>query len=275
MGERLRRKIINEIKVNPKKSAPKIASVIFKTLNVKITPQTVRNVAGYHGRVARRKCYVSEANKKKRLAFAIRHTDKLQSYWNKVIWSDESKFEIFSSKRREKVWRKSGTAFDPRHLAPTVKHGGGSVMVWGCMTAAGPGKLIFIDGIMGQYKYRNILQQNLLTSARQFGIEDDFIFQHDNDPKHTARSIKQWLSENGVNVMEWPAQSPDINPIEHLWEHLDRKIRENSLSNLQQLKNVIQDAWNNIPASVTKKLVDSLPNRLEAIRKSKGNPTKY
>lgn len=229
----------------------------------------------YKGRNARKKCLVSAANKKKRFNFAIQHADKSQMYWNNVIWSDESKFELFSSNRQVRVWRKVNTALDPKNLQATVKHGGGSVMVWGCMSASGVGNLVFIDGKMDQYVYKNILLHNLLPSARKLGLESGFVFQQDNDPKHTARSVKQWLSENIENVLEWPPQSADLNPIEHLWDHLDRKIHEQPISSLTELRKVIQREWEKIPANVTKNLVDSMPRRLQAVLKSKGYPTKY
>lgn len=278
VSNRLKAIIVREVKSNPRISGPKIAANVAGTHDVHVTPQTVRNILhkhGYKGRNARKKCLVSAANKKKRLNFAIKHSDKPQAYWNKVIWSDESKFELFSSNRQIKVWRKVNKSLDPKNLAPTVKHGGGSVMVWGCMSAAGVGNLTFIDGKMDQYIYKNILVQNLEPSARKLGLESEYIFQQDNDPKHTARSVKQWLSENIENVLEWPAQSPDLNPIEHLWEHLDRQIHQNPISSLTELKKVIRTEWEKIPASVTKNLVDSMPRRLQAVRESKGFPTKY
>lgn len=276
--EQLNRVIIREVKKNPRISAPNIASIISESQNAQLNPQTIRNTlkkAGYNGRNARKKGLVSKANKTKRLNFAIHHANKPQSFWNKILWSDESKFELFSTKRKVIVWRKPRTEMDPKNLVPTVKHGGGSVMIWGCMAASGAGKLVFIDGRMDQFVYRNILEQNLMESARQLNIESDFVFQHDNDPKHTARSVKEWLSLNIPNVLEWPAQSPDINPIEHLWDHMDRQIRKMSISNLNQLKSAIVNEWAKIPPAVTRKLVESMPRRLQAVRNAKGNPTKY
>lgn len=278
VNDRLRAVIVREVKANPRISATKIAANVAGSRDVHLTPQTVRNVLkndGYNGRNARKKCYVSLVNKKKRLNFAVQHADKPQTYWNKVIWSDESKFELFSSNRQVKVWRKVNKAYEPKNMVPTVKHGGGSVMVWGCMSADGVGNLVFIDGKMDQYVYKNILRQNLLSSARKLNLESDFVFQQDNDPKHTARSVKQWMANNIENVLEWPAQSADLNPIEHLWDHLDRKIHENTVSSLAELKNVIKSEWEKIPASVTSKLVESMPRRLQAVRASKGFPTKY
>ncbi|VVC33255.1 Hypothetical protein CINCED_3A007839 [Cinara cedri] len=83
-----------------------------------------------------------------------------------------------------------------KNLQLTVKYGGGSVMVWGCMSAQGVGNLHIIDGIMNQYIYLNILKTNLAASAEKMGIKDYFIFTQDNDTKHTAKKVKAWLSNN-------------------------------------------------------------------------------
>ncbi|GFU84723.1 transposable element Tc1 transposase [Trichonephila clavipes] len=115
---------------------------------------------------------------------------KTDSFWKKVIYNDESKFNIFGSDGRRTVWRKPNTALDPKNLRPTVKQGGGSVMVWGCMASNGVGNLVFIDGIMDHNPCIDILNNNLEESAKKLGLDRNFIFQQDNDPKHTARNVK-------------------------------------------------------------------------------------
>lgn len=94
------------------------------------------------------------------------------------------------------MWRKPNTKLKIRHLHQTVKHGDGSIMVWGCMAASGTGNLIFIDGILDKYKYLNILKNNLKEHARKLGLLEDFHFQQDNNPKHTARIVKVWIVYN-------------------------------------------------------------------------------
>ncbi|VVC33274.1 Hypothetical protein CINCED_3A019086 [Cinara cedri] len=120
----------------------------------------------------------------------------------------------------------------PKNLQPTVKYGGDSVMVWGCMSAQCVENLHFINGIIYQDIYLNILKINLVASAEKKGIKDDFIFTQDNDPKHTAKKIKAWLSKNVIEYLVTPLQSPDINPI----ENLDRKIRDHNISSKETLK---------------------------------------
>ncbi|KAK3553276.1 hypothetical protein QTP86_032764 [Hemibagrus guttatus] len=108
----------------------------------------------------------------------------------------------------------------PRKISPRgVKYDqknawGGNIMLWGCFSAKGPGRLIRVKERMNGAMYREILSKNLLPSARALKMERGWVFQHDNDPKHTARATKEWLRKKHFKVLEWPSQSPDLNPIE-------------------------------------------------------------
>ncbi|GBP15725.1 Transposable element Tc1 transposase, partial [Eumeta japonica] len=191
----------------------------------------------------RKKPLVSLINRQKRIAFAEEHINKPEDFWKKVLFSDESKYCIFGIKGRQLVWRKPCTALNPKNLKPTVKHGGGGVMVWGCMSSKGVGNLEFIESTMDHRAYLDILKRNLPESVRKLGIQDDYIFQQDNDPKHTAYNTKLWLLYN-VKTAKTPPQSQTLNPIEHLWDLLERRIRNHVQP--QMLKSVLVEEWNNI-----------------------------
>ena len=122
------------------------------------------------------------------------------------------------------MWRKDGEAYSPKNMVPTVKFGGDSIMIWKCFSAKGVGKISVIDGKMNAQKYKQILQENLMPSVESFELPSDYIFQQDNDPKNTAKSIKKQLSENNVNVLQWPSQSLGLNPIGNLWQFLKIQI---------------------------------------------------
>ena len=107
---------------------------------------------------------------------------------------------------------------------PTVKHGGGSIMLWGCFAAGGTGALHKIDGIMRMENYVDMLKQHLKTSVRKLKPGCKWVFQMDNDPKHTSKVESKWLKENIVKVLEWP-QSPDLNPIDNVWTDLKKRVR--------------------------------------------------
>ncbi len=112
------------------------------------------------------------------------------------------------------IWRKSNTAFQKKNIIPTVKYGGGSVMVWGCFAASGPGRLAVINGTMNSAVYQKILKDNVRPSVRDFKLKRTWVLQQDNDPKHTSKSTSEWLKKNKMKTLEWPSQSPDLNPIE-------------------------------------------------------------
>ncbi|GBN19770.1 Transposable element Tc1 transposase [Araneus ventricosus] len=151
-----KRKILKEIKIDPKVSAVKLAAETSQIIVRSVSVETVRIVigqAGYKSRVARKKPFISLQNQKKRLEFAKTHELKTNNFWKKVLSSDERKFNIFGSDGRRTTVRKPKTVLDPKHLRPTVKHGGGSVMFWSCMASTGVGNLVSIDGIMNHLLY--------------------------------------------------------------------------------------------------------------------------
>jgi hypothetical protein len=144
-------------------------------------------------------------------------------FWKTVLFTDESKFNIFGSDGPQYVWRKPKEELDPKNIIPIVKHGGGNAMVWGGMGYAGVGELAIGKGIMIAKGYVNILRGNLKKSVRKLGIQDSYLFQQDNDPKRTARITREWLLYNARGLLETPPQSQDINPIENLWLLLEKK----------------------------------------------------
>lgn len=148
-------------------------------------------------------------------------------------------------------------------------------MVWGCMAASGVGNLHFIEGIMDKHIYLDILKTHVKESASKLGIADNFKFYQDNDPKHTSLVAKNWLLYNCPKVIKTPAQSPDLNVIEHLWDELGRRMQNRLCSNKEQLKAALQEEWSKITPDVCKKLVDSIPKRLQAVENQKGYATKY
>ena len=156
-----------------------------------------------------------------------------------------------------------------------MKHGGGTVNVWGCFAWNGVGNLVFIEGNMTGEMYKDILAQNLFQSSKKLRLGSSMVFQHDNDPKHTSRVVKNWLAEKRVECLIWPSFSPDLNPTEHLWDELERRLKKHQPKNEKELRELLQVEWNNIGEDVTKKLVESVPNRLYECFRMKGYPTKY
>jgi len=195
-----------------------------------------------------------------------------------VIFSDESQFRVFESERQRYRWRKRGAPLSAADVQPTVKHGGGNIMVWGCLTSQGVGNLCRIDGGLDAELYCRILEEDWKGTLDYYHLDRaEVIFQHDNDPKHTAKRTKRWLEDNRVHVLDWPAQSPDLNPMEHLWGEVKRRM--GCLSKKPRSKNELwdrlQDVWNGIEPSVCAKLVGSMPARIQAVLDAKGGYTRY
>ena len=144
------------------------------------------------------------------------------AFWKHVLWSDESKYHFFGSDDKVMVWRTPKEEYNKKCRVPTVKHGGGNVKVWGCFAWNGVENLVFIEENMTSEMYKNILDKNLFQSSRKLQMDSDMVFQHDNDPKHTAHIVRYGLSENYVERLIWPLFLPDLNPVEHLWDELER-----------------------------------------------------
>src|SRR6266550_3398768 len=165
-----------------------------------------------------------------------------------------------------------------RLVQGTLKFGGGSVMVWGSMMWEGPGMACKIDGRMDGQLYVDILEDELQASLDYYGKEaEDVIFQQDNDPKHTCKLAKKWFDDHGIEPLLWPAQSPDLNPIEHLWHHLKRRLAnyETQPNGILELWERVQDEWDKIDPKVCQDLIESMPRRMQAVIEAKGGSTKY
>ena len=151
-------------------------------------------------------------------------------------------------------------------------------MVWGCITAEGIGYLTRIDGHLNADLYCQILRDELMKSLEYRNLDtNEIIFQQDNDPKHTSKLARQWFEEHGIKLLEWPPQSPDLNPIEHLWAILKRRLNqyEGAPSGMNELWERIETEWAKIDAEVCLNLIKSMPRRVHAVLKAKDGWTDY
>ena len=215
---------------------------------------------------------------KDRYEFAKRHKDWTVEDWKRVVWSDETKINRLGSDGRNYVWKRAGNRCTDQHVKPTVKFGGGSIMIWGCMTSQGVGYACRIEGTMDAELYRSILRDELTNTMEYYGLDRErMIFQQDRDSKHTSCLATQWFEDHGIRVLEWPAQSPDLNPIEHLWSHLKRRLGtyETEPSGILELWERVEREWNEIPVHVCVDLIESMPRRITALIKARGGHTKY
>ncbi len=217
---------------------------------------------------------LNQRQRQKHLTWAVEKKNWTVAQWSKVLFSDESKCCFSFGNQGPRVWRKSGEAQNPCCLKSSVKFPQ-SVMIWAAMSSAGVGPLCFLKSTVNAAIYQEILEHFMLPSADKLYGDADFIFQQDLAHAHTAKGTKSWFNDHGVTVLDWPANSPDLNPIENLWGIVKRKMRDTRPNNADELKATVKETWASIPPQQCHKLITSMPRRIEAVIKAKGAPTKY
>ncbi len=143
------RRILSLVKKTPFTTVGQIKNTL-QEVGVCVSKSTIKrrlHQSEYRGFTTRCKPLVSLKNRKARLEFAKRHLKKPSQFWNNILWTDETKINLYQSDGKRRVWRRKGTAHDPKHTTSSVKHGGGSVMAWAYMAASGTGSLVFIDDV--------------------------------------------------------------------------------------------------------------------------------
>ncbi|EYB96308.1 hypothetical protein Y032_0151g2804 [Ancylostoma ceylanicum] len=192
---------------------------------------------------------------------------------HKIIFSDEKKFNLDGPDGVKSYWRdlrKNPIVFSRRNF------GGGSLMVWGAFCAASKLEIAFVSCRMDSAEYQGTLQRHLLPFLRGRRLLK-YTFQQDNAAVHVSQSTKTWLSENRVNLMDWPACSPDLNPMENLWGIIARKVYSNhrQFQTIDDLKTAVIEAWEDVEDDTLKNLVNSMPNRLFEVASRQGGPIDY
>jgi len=266
------------------RGAAKNVTEVQKEMFPDVSAQVIRRrlkEAGLVCRVRKEKPFISPANKEKRRLWALAHESWTVEDWKNVIFSDESKFLLFKSDGRQWAWFRPGQAYEDRFVKKTVKHGGGSIMVWGCISGRGMGRLHRVEGIMCAPDYVEILEGPLLGSLKDLGYRrtgnSGVLFQQDNDPKHKSRLAMGWLKTHRVKLLDWAPSSPDMSIIEHVWDQLDALIRARDPlpRNQEEMWAALQEEWDNFPQDKLDKLYESMPRHVAALVKARGGHTKY
>lgn len=244
-----------------------------------VSGQTIRNRLRVQARPMRAYrpytgSIIRPGHRRARLQWARRHRRWRRRNWDTVLFSDESRYNLSHADGRVRVYRRKGERFAEACVRERDRFGGGGVMVWGGIMGGRKTRLIVVRGNMNAARYINeILTPEVIPFLRRHGPG---IFQQDNARPHTAIVTRNHLQANNVNVLPWPAVSPDMNPIEHVWDELGRRTRQrHAPQNVDQLANALVTEWNAIPNNVIQTYVNSMRRRINAVINARGGHNRY
>lgn len=210
-----------------------------------------------------------EAN---RLEFAQKHMHWAKE-WHHVIFSDEKKFNLDGPDCNSHYWH---DLRNPEAIRSKRKFGGGTVMVWGAFSSYAKLAICWISTKMNSNNYCELLEDILIPHLEEH-LDNLPVFQQDNASIHVSNYSKARFEHKEITVLEWPACSPDCNPIENLWGIMASKVYANGrqFSSVKDLKACIKECWQEIVTQTMKNLIDSMPKRIFELIKNQGGPTKY
>lgn len=231
---------------------------------------------GLESHVAVEKPKLTKVHKRTRASWCKARLNWGFQKWASVIFSDEANYMLVNRKTTPQVRRFRHEKYEDRFVKKVVKGGGGSIGVWGCIGQAGTGCCMTYPGRLNAERYKEVLENSLKPSIDLLvKPNDDWLYQQDNAPCHTAKSITKWLRENEIKKLPWPANSPDLNPIEHLWTTIDRKLAQNPPNTMAELEEALVNQWNTITQTEVLNLIESMPKRVELCYKANGGYFKY
>jgi len=230
----------------------------------------------------------TEKHAKKRLEWAREHRTWTREDWERVIWSDECAVQKDSDSRQVWIFRHQNKRekYDPKNVRGRRKGGGLSQIIWGCFAGNKLGPIVFINATVNTDVYIAFLHENLLPFIDAVIADgaSQVVFQQDNATCHVSKRSREWLAnstmEHGFSIMQWPPNSPNINPIEHLWAHLKHELHQRypdtkSLCGgpdaiRRTLRERLTEVWRDIGEGVLNGLIDSMPHRVQAVLGAQG-----
>lgn len=207
----------------------------------------------------------------KRLAWAKNHMS-WSTEWSNVVFSDEKKFNLDGPDGFQYYWH---DIHKDRQMCTKRNFGGGSLMLWAGFSMHGKTHLAKCSTKMNSSKYLEMLECVLIPFTDDV-MDGDFVFQQDNASIHVSRQSKTWFEDKDIELLDWPAVSPDLNPMENLWGILARKIYANGhqFLSVDELYVAVCNAWREIPFTVLENLINSMPNRVFELIQLKGKQLK-
>ena len=244
------------------------AAGIENKVSVDTVKRELRNQKLF-GRIAIRKPLLTKKLIKKRFLWCQEKNDWSTLQWKRVIFTDEAKFQI-NARRRLYVRRNVSQQLVAKYLNLTVKHSP-SITVWGAIRGDGSRTIVRADDIVDSNEYQRILSDALpnIYSSR-------FIFQHDGAPCHRSASTTAFLEAKAIRILQsWPPQSPDLSPIENVWEILKRSVAQQHPETKESLWQIVEKEFYDITNEKIINLYNSIPRRIRSVQQAKGGHTKY
>jgi transposase len=277
IGRTLKEIIKNNPKV-PYRDLPALLKDKIGDQNISISASTCRRYLTESGFVRvklLKKISINEINQRKRMEFCQIMLPKDQEFWNSIIWSDETTVRQAPKGKDLFYYVHQSTTREEMDINPQIHSGGFSVMFWGCFSALGLGPLVALDGTMNAESYVELLQEYVVPELEAAGRPMRFM--QDNAPCHTAGIVKDFFRRKQIPVLDWPPQSPDMNPIENLWAVIKhrRQKKYGTPSSKDELIEQVFDIWTSVEDSLISALANSANSRIAAVLKAKGKNTKY
>ena len=218
---------------------------------------------------------LNQSHKSKRMDFA--RENLIESInWRQVIFSDEKKWNLDGPDGNESFYWLVKDDQSEKYYRYRRYKGGKSTMYWGCFSYGGVGPLVKCTTTVTANGYQQILQQHLIPWLNQNNI-NNYLFQQDNAPPHSAKSTVQWAKNNNISILKWPPCSPDCNPIENLWSIVSQTVYKNGkqYSSIQELETSIETAWRSISIETCQRLINSMNKRLIQVIEASGSHINY
>lgn len=232
-------------------------------------------IEGYHRRIALRKPPISEANRRKRLTFAYAHLDWTLEQWYKVLWTDET---WVTGGRHTRTWvtRKAGEEHHSDCIVEREQRKKGW-MFWGCFAGVNKGPGIFWEKDWGPISAESYMDYIVPIIHGWIRLNPELILMQDGAPGHRAGITIEDLRERGIYPIEWPPFSPDLNPIEKVWNLMKNYVAENfpEIMSYNRLRDAVKEAWDKVSEYDLKELVDSIHDRCQAVIDANGKHTRY